>query len=261
MPREKRIVVSGMPSVVGNARQVKITGYAAALIAAASILSAVACNHALDMEPLPPPYDLHYLTEVPLIVLGEALEKCHPVGGRLDNVQLSRWNNREVQLWTVKVKVQHVIRGDFSDKLIDVFYFVDQEGYTGPWSRLTDIQAGHTEIFFLQSDGGNWRTVCDGWRYCVLWVRTGSHYQYKIDRTLPVAEILVNLLLSRGDRTSDQQMMDAIYHPEGHWGWKLVFNRLKQLEREEKSPPVRAVILDGIHNFRHYYGMEGEQPR
>jgi hypothetical protein len=149
------------------------------------------------------------------------------------------------------------VQGDVGQKIMDVFYFVDQGGSTGPWSHLVDIQKGSSEIFFLQKDGDKWRTICDGWRSCVLWVRTGTHYKYKIEHTVPVANILVDLLLSRGDQTSDQQMIDAIYHPEGRWGWEPFFDRLQQLEKEETSPLVRAAILDNIENFERYYGITG----
>jgi hypothetical protein len=52
-------------------------------------------------------------------------------------------------------------------------------------------------------------------------------------------------------------MIDAIYHPEGRWGWEPFFDRLQQLEKEETSPLVRAAILDNIENFERYYGITG----
>jgi len=74
--------------------------------------------------------------------------------------------------------------------------------------------------------------LCDmrfstGWRNCVLWVRSGSHYKFEVNPDMPAPDILVNLMLSRGDHTGDAQMIDAIYHPESRGGWAPVINRLR----------------------------------
>jgi hypothetical protein len=231
--------------------------WAAGLIAAVSICISLNCVLTPDMSPLSPSFSIFELNNVPLIVVGQAVEKCHPVGP----VSESRWDGRPVQLWKVRIKIEQIVQGQMPDKSMDVFYFVDLGGSTGPWSHLVNIQAGHSEIFFLQKDGNRWRTICDGWRTCVLWVRTGTHYNYKLDRRLPVESLLTNLLLSRGDQTSDAQMIDAIYHPEGRLGWEGVFNRFQQLANEEKSPRVRSVLLERIDNFANYYGPLREPPK
>jgi hypothetical protein len=252
------MVMQGQEPVVEHNKLIaKFGRQAGGLIATVAMCISFGCNRASDMSPLSPSYSIFDLKDVPLIVVGQALEKCHPVG----LIEASKWNDRPVQLWKVRVRVEHVIQGDLAPKTMEIFYFVDRGASSGPWSHVVDIQAGHSEIFFLQKDGNRWRTICDGWRACVLWVRTGTHYNYIIDRTLPVENILTNLLLSRGDRTTDQQMVDAIYHPEGRWGWEPFFNKLQQLAKEETSPIVRTAVVDHIRNFRRYYGISGERAK
>ncbi len=204
------------------------------------------------MVPLSPAFTTLNLPKVPVILVGQALENCHPLGPAED----SRWDNRPVQLWKVRVKVEQVVQGEVPPGNLDIFYFVDLGFSSGGWSRLMNIHRGHSEIFFLQKDGNRWRTICDGWRSCVLWVRTGTHYNYKIDSTLPIEDTLVNLALSRGEQTSDGQMIDAIYHTVevARWGWTPVINRLQQLANEDQSPPVRAVALENLRKLQEYYG-------
>jgi hypothetical protein len=235
----------------------RIRRVVAGLFMATTLCICFSCESEPRMFPLSPRFNDADLTKVPLILVGQAVENCHPVGP----LQFSRWDNRPVQLWKVKVKVEHVVQGDITQKVEDIFYFVDQGASTGGISHLTDIYAGHSEIFFLQRDGRKWRTICDGWRSCVLWVRTGPHYKYKIDFDLPIKDILVNLVLSRGNQTSDRQMIDAIYHRDGRWGWKPVINRLKELAKEDRSPQVRAVALDEFRELQKVYGNRSEIAR
>ncbi len=190
------------------------------------------------------------LPKVPIILVGQALENCQPAG----SPKYSGLDGKPYQLWKVRVKVEQVIQGEVQPKNVEVFYFIDWGFGSGGWSRLADIYQGHSEIFFLQRDGSKLRTICDGWRSCALWVRTGTHYQSKIDPSLPIEDVLVNLMLSRGDHTSDEQMIDAIYHPEGRWGWAPVINRLQQLAKEDPSSRVRAVALERFKNSQQHYG-------
>jgi hypothetical protein len=216
-----------------------------------SLFCCFSCEPGAQISPLPPRFTGLDLPAIPGIVIAEAMEDCHP----LRDVQISAWNGRPVQLWKVHVRVEHVLQGDITQKTLDIPYFVDQGMSTGGVSRLTDIKKGSSEVFFLQRDGSYWRTICEGWRSCVFWIRTGTHYRSKIDLNLPIADILIDLMLSRGDRTDDRQIIDAIYHPEGRWGWMPVINALHKLANQEKSPVVRSAALKQLQKLQRLYGQ------
>ena len=223
------------------------------LFLAAAFCACSGCERKFPMAPFPSRFSrfsIFNLPKVPLILVGQALENCHAAAPP----EYSGLDHRPYQLWKIRVKVEQIVQGEVQSKNVDVFYFVDMGPGSSAWSHLQNIYQGHSEIFFLQEDGSKLRTICDGWRSCVLWVRTGTHYQSKIDSNLPIEDILVNLMLSRGDHTSDEQMIDAIYHPEGRWGWAPVINRLQQLTKEDPSPRVRAVALRELREYQKYYG-------
>src|SRR6185437_14876946 len=173
-----------------------------------------------QIAPLPPQFLVGTPDRVPVILVGQVLNNSHAAAAP----RTSEWNGRPVQLWKVRVKVEQVLRGEVPQKEVDIFYFADMGG--GSFSVAPvwrDLYAGHSEIFFLQRDHGKLRTICDGWRTCIIWVRTGSHYNFKAEPGLPVEDVITKILLSRGDQTTDKQMIDAIYHTEGRWGTIPIF--------------------------------------
>lgn len=208
------------------------------------------CKRTIPITPFPRRVNLFNLPKVPLILVGQALEKCHPAAP----LEYSGLDGRPYQLWKVRVRVEQVIQGEIPSKEVDIFYFVDWGPGSSAWSRLVDIYGGHSELFFLQKDGSRWRTVDDGWRNCVLWVRTGTHYRYKIDTKLPIQDIFTNLILNRGEHTSDAQMIDAIYHIDMRWGTAPAINRLGQLMKEDPSSKVRAVAFEVRQKLQRFYG-------
>lgn len=204
-----------------------------------------------QMAPLPPHFNVSSPDQVPMILVGQVLESSHAAGPP----QRSQWDGRLTQLWKVRVRVERVLQGQVQPKEVDIFYFPDMDAGDSPVARvLRDLYVGHSEIFFLQRDHGKLRTICDGWRTCIIWVRTGSHYNFKTEPGLPIEDAINRLLLSRGDHGSDEQMIDAIYHPEWRWGTIPVFDALKELAAREKSPSVKAVICERLRNFQTRYG-------
>lgn len=174
---------------------------------------------------------------VPVILVGQVLENSHAAAPP----RTSEWDDRPVQLWTVRVRVEQVLQGDVQSKEVDIFYFPHMGAGESSVARVMgDLYAGHSEVFFLQKDNRKLRTICDGWRSCIMWVRTGTHYNFKAELGLPIEDVIVKLLLSRGDHTTDKEMLDAIYHPQQRWGSRPVSNALRQLLAQEKSPVVRA---------------------
>jgi len=214
----------------------------------------LSCQQAPRLTELPPSFSVLQPSEVPVILAGQVLENCHSVA----LPHASRWSGRPVQLWKVRVRVERVLQGNSPRGDVDIFYFVDWGVTESGWSRLLDMYAGHSEIFFLQKDGGDLRTICEDSRSCVLWVRTGAHTNYKRNANSSIEEVIVDLLLSRGDHTTDKQLIDAVYHPEGRWGWEYVIKKLQQLGNEE-SPLVRAAAVEELQKLQYAYGKS--EPR
>lgn len=183
------------------------------LVAAFCVFSGCECER--RMAALPPHFAAYAPNQVPVILLGEVLENSHPVA----TAEKSEWDGgRPVQMWSVRVKVEQVLQGEVAGKDADIFYSPDRGMGDSAVARvLGNLYTGHSEIFFLQRDNGKLRTICDGWRSCIIWVRTGTHYKSRPELG-PIEEVLVSVLLSRGDHTTDSQLPDAIYHPELQWG-------------------------------------------
>lgn len=207
------------------------------------------------MTELGPRFSVFQASEVPVILVGQALDNCHPAAPP----HMSRWNGRPVQLWKVRVRIERVLQGGGVPKEVDVFYFVDWGATESGWSRLLNIYAGHFEVLFLQKDGANLRTICEDSRSCVLWVRTGGHANHKTNPNLSIGEDIAHLLLSRGNETSDLQMIDAIYHADGRWGWDLVTKEMEHLLNDE-SPAVRAIASEKLEKLLRYGGHEPPEP-
>ncbi|MFL6415755.1 MAG: hypothetical protein ACJ74Y_08815, partial [Bryobacteraceae bacterium] len=209
------------------------------------------------MAPLRNPFKVVDLEKTPLILVGEDLEDSQPVA----EPEYTKEGHRPMQLWKVQVQVEHVLQGALPSRRIDIFYFVDLGFVGGSVSRLMHMPKGHSYIFLLQPDGNHWRTIYDGWANCVFWVRTGTHYEYNIDRTRPIANIMVDLLLSRGDRTSDAQMLDAIYHPQTRLGDLPIMDSLERLSREDTSPAVRELASSELAkmSYKRNWASKGQK--
>ncbi len=157
------------------------------------------------------------------------------------------------------MKVEQVLQGEVASLNFDVFYFADMGA--GSFSTAPvwkDLYAGQSEIFFLQLDSGQLRTICDGWRSCIIWVRTGTHWNLKLNPLAPVEDNISKILLSRGDHTTEQQMLDAIYHSEMRWGTEPVFNVLQHLAQYDGSPTVRTAALEKVKYIQTYQGIRRE---
>jgi len=192
------------------------------------------CSHPPDIAELSPHYDRLHLSEVPIILVGQALENSHAAAP----IVPSRWDGYPRQLWKTRVRVERVLQGPPISGDVDIFYFTGDQ-IPGSVSRLF-AYAGHYEIFFLQKDNGHLRTICEDRRTCVYWVRTGAHPDYKPDPNLPIEAVIADLLLTRGPNTNDRQVIDAIYHARNpETPLAPLRRKLKELAAQE-SLPVRA---------------------
>jgi hypothetical protein len=159
----------------------------------------IGCGRGGQMSPLSPRFTLDAPERVPVILVGQVLENSHAVAPP----QISEWNGRLVQPWTVRVRVEQVLQGEVQPKEVAIFYFSDVGPGESPVARvLGNLYTGHSEVFFLQRDNGKLRTICEGWRTCIMWVRTGTHYNFKTEPGLPIEDNIVRLFLTRGDQTS-----------------------------------------------------------
>lgn len=207
-----------------------------ALLGVSLIISA--CNREIKMAPLPPCFSSEIPEEVPVIVAAEVLERSHPVS----SPQNSEWENgRVAQVWSVKIRIEQVLQGEVKGNRQEreIFYVVDLGMGDSPFARVMgDLYAGHSELFFLQPDNGRLRTICDGSRSCIIWVRTESHYHFHVDASQSIREALVDLLLSRGDHTTDEQMLDAMYHApvQLEWGKRHFYQAFRRIADGDPSP-------------------------
>lgn len=217
--------------------------------AAFCLFTGCQCEHGL--APLSPALGPTVPENIPVILVGQVLQNPYAAAAP----EKSEWDGRPVQLWSVRVRVEQVLQGDVQSKEAEIFYFIDMGMIDTSVARVwRDPFPGHSEIFFAERDRGKLRTICDGWRSCIIWVRTGSHYNFQPEHGLPIEDVMTNILLSRGDHTTDSQMIDAIYHPKLEWGTLPVFNAFRELAEHDPSPAVRAVAADQVQNFTRYFG-------
>ena len=213
----------------------------AAMVTAAALAALCSCssNRAEGkMKPLPPCFDSGIPDMVPIILLGDVVAQSHAAGPP----ERSEWTDRWTQLWTVRVRIEQILKGDVPEgSSIDISYFPDMDAGSFADSRVLHLHAGQSYLFFLQRDFSRLRTICDGWGRCVLRVRTGRHSSSQIVPALTLPQRIVNMFLSRGDHTTDAQMLDAIYHPEWRWGKWPVYHALERLAKTDKSPQVQAI--------------------
>jgi hypothetical protein len=213
------------------------------------------CHREPSLSPLPPCYTWLQPSKIPLIIEGEVIEDSHAVGP----TEISEWGDAAsaVQLWKVRVREDQVLQGEldqgFSKNDLSIFYFANDR-YVGSAAHLLHMYSGHAAIFLLQRDRKILRTICDGWAYCVFSVKTGPHQRYKVDPTIPIEDTIVGLMLSRGDNTTDDQMADAIWHPELRWGTAPVMAGLRKLSENDKSRAIRELASARLNSLAKTYG-------
>ena len=97
-------------------------------------------------------------------------------------------------------------------------------------------------MFFLQRDYGELRTITDqSPNNCAIQVLSGAHPNFQRNLSKPVIEDAKDLLLTRGEGTSDQQMVEAVYEADGCFLFDIEsrIRRFQEIAKKE-TPPVRA---------------------
>lgn len=153
----------------------------------------------------------------------------------------------KVQPFRLRVNVEHVLQGPEVGRRVDIYCFLNRGNWTGP--APMDFSVGELYIFYLRKEASELRTACDVYAPCVDHILTGRHSSFKRNRDRPVADDILQILLTRGDNVSDGVVVDALAgnaEPYLGYGFRWRYQRpetyLKLLQRaaQIETPPVRA---------------------
>ncbi len=215
-----------------------------------AVLSLASCSrNKIDMSELPPEYRVsppEELYMVPVILEGQVIETCKPIG----SIHASRWDGYPQQLWQVKVRVEHVLQGDVPEHEVNIYYFVYRGNLGSSEAGLTDLFAGDREIFLLQRDNGQLRTICDGAHNCVVKVRTGAHPYYKRSDSTTINDAILDILLTRGEGATDKQLLAALQYT-GNFGEQATIRALERLVKTETPEVAERACLSLENGYRH----------
>ncbi len=194
------------------------------------------------VERLPPicslkPNDYNH---VPVILVGTMTEGSTPVG----EFHPARYNSQLLtRRYRTKMRVENVLQGDVkSGEVVSIFFFVNAEvvGSADPMN----FPPGTRQMFFLQRDYGELRTITDNSpNECAIQVLSGPHPNFKRNLSRPVIEDAKDLLLTRGEGTSDKQMVEAVDEADGCFLFDIEsrIQRFQDIAKKE-TPPVRAQV-------------------
>jgi hypothetical protein len=190
------------------------------------------------------------IASVPIVIVGRIL--AHSEIGR---PHPSRWDSKyPMQLYKVTVQVENVLRGDIESGTVSVFYLKNLYASDGP-ARMGVVgrggqwRVGDRLIWFLRRDAGVLRTVLDTWAQCAKPVFTGSHVNYRPRPEETLAQMIVDILLDRGEGCSDQQMAEALSKsvPEG-FDLTYTVKKVRRLS-EDKSPEIRKAAREKLERL------------
>ena len=99
-----------------------------------------------------------------------------------------------------RVRVETVLRGTYSKKVIDVYEIFWLGGATGNWNFTRD---GDRYLFMVRRENGRWQIVRD-WLRSIYEVRSGYHARLPLDETRPFWEryALMNYWVEKGTEGS-----------------------------------------------------------
>ncbi len=203
----------------------------------------IGCTRTVQITELRSSHDPSEIDDIPIIVVGRAIENSHAVSP----IRLSTLAGEPRQLWCVRVRIEHVLKGPPLNGNVNIFYFLGDQ-IPGSVGRLF-VYAGHYQVFLLQKEDGKLRTICEDRRTCVYWVRTGAHPGYVPNPAFPLEESIADLMLSRGPHTDDRQMIDAIYHSRLPARPAEPAIRKLRILAQDETAPVRAAAKDELRRL------------
>ncbi len=182
-----------------------------------------------------------YIGRVPIILVG-----CVIADSTVASPHPSKWNDGlKVQLSRATVQVENVLQGDVGPGEISIYYF-RYLLVSGP-PRLNGWQKGARNVFFLRRDTGVFRTFCDGWARCVVPVFSGPHPGFYLKG--PLEQQIVDLLLTRGQGTGDQEMVQAIFRSQAdQFADGYTIQKLQRTAMNE-TPAVRQAACKKLSSF------------
>ncbi|HXE11949.1 MAG TPA: hypothetical protein VN633_07510 [Bryobacteraceae bacterium] len=194
--------------------------------------------------------------EAPLIIVGTIISNDqvgHEVLGHFksDKQRYSEKTHRyehldySLQLFKVKIQIENVLRGgELKQKQMGVYYYthvgpfgmplIGMHGYGGTW------EIGDREIFYLKKIDNVFRTACDFNRSCVTPVFSGAHPGFTIDSSRPPTESIIDLLLTRGQGSTDQGMVKAVLSRSAeYFNEPYAIRKWQEIAEHDESAAVR----------------------
>jgi len=187
---------------------------------------------------------------VPIILVGQIVAYSE-----LGRSRSSRWDaTNRIQLCRIIVRVENVLRGGVARDDVPVFFFVSVGSTGGPpqlgmIGRTGRWRIGDRELFFLKRDSGVLRTIIDNYALAAQPVLTGAHTNYKSRPGETVPEMIVDILLTRGQGCSDQQMAQAVSRSVADFfDLPYTVRKLRQLANNE-VPVVQKAAHDKLEEL------------
>jgi hypothetical protein len=125
-----------------------------------------------------------------------------------------------------QVRIEMVLRGAESRKVVDVYEIFWTGGTTGNWNSTHD---GDRDLFLVRVENGRYHVVRDWWR-SIFPVTSGPHFRLPLDDSHPLWEriALMNLWIERSD---DRARFSYPYFRYSDPGQALGPWRMAKLER------------------------------
>jgi len=185
--------------------------------------------------------------KVPLVFAGLVTQSAKPVAA----ARYSWIQNCEIQLFKAQVRIENVLQGNARAREdVDVFFYHHFVNIGGSQEPLY-LRAADRKLFFLMKEAGHWRTICDQWgSCCVVDILAGKHSHWKRDPSVSIDQAVFDFLYSRGDGTTDEQMLAALDYTQyvGFFGKTAEIHTLQRLAKEETLPVRREACrsLDAL---------------
>lgn len=186
------------------------------------------------------------LSAAPIILVGQIAAYRE-----LGRPRPSRFDAEPIQLCRITVQVETVLRGDVAPGEVPIYFLVNFGSTGGPpqlgmVGRTGNWRIGDRELFFLQRDSGTLRTIIDNYALAARPVLTGAHTSYEPRPGETVPEMIVDILLTRGQECSDQQMAHAVSRSVADFfDLPYTVRKLRQLANDE-VPIVKKAALDKL---------------
>ncbi len=195
----------------------------------------------------------------PVILVGRILANAKVGRARVSRID----KYHQVQLYRTAVRVENVLRGKTPTSDISVYYFAYIASSGPPGLGMSENggtwHIGDREMFFLRTESGVFRTICDRLRSCVVPVRSGAHPNFKADPRKAIAHSIIDLLLTRGQDCNDSQMIQAISsnpfqalssNPAWDFSESYTIQKLQQIATQETPAVRRAACNELIYMTR-----------